>query len=120
MWNIVTLYVLFGVANWAAHILQCKTCRIAAINITVFFFEALVFTFAWPMYFHSIFVSKDEPTKTEENFAQALDRLRNEGKVFALKFEKNEGETDEQFQSRMISEAAYHMKERFRKEKGGA
>lgn len=119
MWNLVTLYVLFGVANWAAHILRCKACRHAALGVMIMGLEGLVFTLAWPMYVHAIFISSPEEPK-DESFAAVADRLKKEDKFFMLEFKKNPDETDEQFQNRMISEAAYHMKERFRKEKGGA
>lgn len=114
MENLIVIYILFGVAHWSAHILNCKNCSELVIGNLNFLLEGITRALGWPvfavMYLRDIFT---KPKQEHANMAQALRELKNSlgGGIIDISVTREENESEESFQTRLSTAIHTQVKE---------
>lgn len=109
MSDLFIIYLLIGASHWAAHTLQCSTCKETVRENVHFLTEGFVKTVGWPVHITMYLLDYFHPRRTglteDEVEAHVRERLKgmmgqsDGGMVVEIKQEP--GETDEAFNGRI-------------------
>lgn len=117
--NVVEIFLLIGVAHWAAHIIECKECRMAVMGISIFVSQAAVSICGWPLalpkYLAPFFRKGFGPPEADverivdQVLKEAASKKKGRAKYHGvLTITQRDGETDEAFQTRSMEEMTAH------------
>lgn len=119
MTSAITIFLLIGVARWAAHIFECDACQVMVRGNAFFLLEAMTYVFGWPVrvaaYLGTTLGIKEPGPSSEEVDARIKDAVQQAlkgvvgGEVQMIEVKQMPGETNEQVQERLgkIMQAEY-------------
>lgn len=103
----ITIFVLIGVAHWAAHVMQCQSCRAALSVNAAFALEGVIYVFGWPFHFTDYLVDLFGKPRGTGLTAEEAERIAKEridaffNNAGAVRVTRNPDESDEAFNARI-------------------
>lgn len=97
MSSVIIIYLMIGLAHWAAHLIQCSSCHRVAAEAFEGFLEGVVKTCGWPL-------------DLAHYILEAVGKAPQEIHTEMIELRPIEGETKEEFYARGKAEVEARMK----------
>ncbi len=119
MFDIITIYLLIGLAHWASHILGCENCRGTLSSVIVGLLEGAVFVFGWPFTLIQYLLSRPKPQELKKVSLAAFSSKPGVPETL-FEVEQKPGEDEETFKKRLdalIDEHVADVRKKYREER---
>lgn len=109
MFDLVTVYILIGLAHWASHTLGCESCQNVLGGFLKAVLEGTVYVFGWPFTLIQYLVSPRQKQEELKKVQLATFSTKPGAPEVLFEVEQKSGESDDDFKKRLDSLVDKHI-----------